>query len=143
MSSSLWSTPGSLSDSVLRGRKSTLWWAARREFTIKSRILSGNVADAPNAAYVNIGGNWPLPTLALYIETATVPCAMIVALLTTLRLPARTMGRCPLRRQIPLCNRQRSSQPQHGPAAAQYPRNLLSRLRQHGRFNPTVPTSAL
>ena len=123
--------------------QSALWWAARREFTIKSSILSGNVTEAPDAAHVKIGGDFPLSTAALYIETTTMPRTMIVTLLTVLRLPARTVGRCPLRRQIPLCDRQGSGQPQHGAAAAQYPRNLLSRLRQHGRFNPTVPTSAL
>jgi hypothetical protein len=129
--------------SVLCELKPTLWRATRREFTIKSSILSGNITEAPHAAHVRIGGNCPLSTTALNIEAATVPRTMIVTRLTVLRLPARTVGRGPLGRQIPLCDRQGSGQPQHSPTAAQYPRNWLSRLRQHGRFNPTVPTSAL
>lgn len=107
----IWSTPGSLSDSLLSDRKSTLWRAARRKLPIKDRILSGSVAEAPDAAHVNIGGNCPLPTAALYIETTTMPRTMIVTLLTVLRLTARTVGRCPLRRQIPLCDRQGTGQP--------------------------------
>ncbi len=81
------------------------WWAARREFTIKSSILSGNVTEAPDAAHVKIGGNLASSAASLDIETAAMPHAMIVAVLTVLRLPARTVGRCPLRRQIPLCDR--------------------------------------
>ncbi len=74
------------------------WWAARRKFTIKSSILSGNVTEAPDTAHVSIGGNYPLSTAALDIEAAAVPRAIIVALLTVLRLPARTVRRRPLRR---------------------------------------------
>lgn len=77
------------------------------------------------------------------IAATAVPCTMIVALLTVLRLPARTVGRHPLCRQIPLPDRQQSGQPEHGAAADQLPRNLLSRFRQHGRFTITLLTSAL
>jgi hypothetical protein len=74
------------------------WWTARREFTIKSSILSGNITKAPDTAHLSIGGNCPLPTTALNIEAATVPRTMIVTLLTVLRLPAGTVRRRPLRR---------------------------------------------
>lgn len=69
------------------------WWTARRKFTVKSSILSGNVTEAPNAAHVKIGGDFPLSTAALDIEPLTMPRAMIV---TVLRLPARTVRRRPL-----------------------------------------------
>ena len=82
-----------MSDSALSDQKSTLWWAARREFTIKSSILSENVTEVPDGAHVSIGGNYPLSTAALDIEPLTMPRAMIV---TVLRLPARTVGRRPL-----------------------------------------------
>jgi hypothetical protein len=117
------------------------WRAARQKFIIKSSILSGNINEAPDAAHVKIGGDFPLSTAALDIKTATVPRAMIVTLLTVLRLPARTVGRCPLRRQIPLCDGQRSGQPQHDAAAAQCPRDVLSRLRQHDRFGTVIPAA--
>ena len=107
-------------------------WAARREFAVRNRLLSENDTEAPDTAHVNIGGGLPLPIAALDIEAAAVPDAMIVAVLCTVRLSLWAMWLSPLWRQIPLCDRQRSGQPEHGPAAGQHPRNVLSRLRQHG-----------
>ncbi len=92
--------------SALRDLKSTLWWAARRKFAVKGSILLGNVAETPDAAYGNIGGDFPLSTAALDIETATMPCAMIVAGLTVLRLSLWAMGLGPLRDEISLHGRQ-------------------------------------
>lgn len=73
-----------------------LRWTARREFAIKCNILLGNNTEAPDTAHVKIGGNFASSTAALDIETATVPRTMIMAVLTVLRLPARTMCPCPL-----------------------------------------------
>ena len=117
---------------MLGDGKSASWWTARRKFSIRDSILYRNIAEAPDAAYVNIVGDFSPPTATLDIEPPTMPDTMIVALLTVLRLPLRTVRRCPLRRQIPLCGRQRSDQPQHGAADAQRPKNVLSRLRHHG-----------
>ena len=80
---------------MLGDLQNTFRWAARWEFTIKGGILEGNDTKAPDAAHVKIGGDFPLSTAALDIEPLTMPRAMIV---TVLRLPARTVGRRPLRR---------------------------------------------
>lgn len=109
-----------------------MWWAARREFAIKSSILEGNGTEAPDAAHMNIRGEFSSSSATLDIETATVPDAMIVAMFTVLRLSLWTVGCHPLCRQILLSDRQRSAQPQHGAAAGQHPRNLLSHVLQHG-----------
>ena len=119
------------------------WWATRRKFTIKSSSRSGNLAEIPDMNHMNICGNFVSSIATLNIKAATVPRAMIVTLLATLGLSLRAMWLRPLRRQIPLCDRQRSGQPQHCATAGQHPRNLLSCLRQHGRFDTTVPASAL
>lgn len=67
------------------------------------------------------------------------PCTVIVALLTVLRLPARTVRRHPLCRQIPLPDdRQESCQPEHGATTREHLRNMLSCLRQHGQFDSAV-----
>jgi hypothetical protein len=118
-------------------------WTTGRELTIYNSVLYWKGSKTPNSAHLNVSSSFASSATTLNIETTTVPRAMIVTVLTVLCLPARTMGRCPLCCQISLSDRQKSGQPQHGAAAAQYPRNLLSRLRQHGRFNPTVPTGAL
>lgn len=66
------------------------------------------------------------------------PCTVIVALLTVLRLAARTVRRHPLARQIPLPDRQESCQPEYGTAARKHLRNVLSSLRQHSQFDSAV-----
>ena len=88
---------------------------------------------------MNIGEDFASFSAALDIETGTVPRAMIMAVLTVLRLSLWTVGHCPLRYQIPLCDRQKSGQPEHHAVASQRPKDLLSRLRQHDRFDTTVP----
>ena len=109
-----------------------MWWAARREFAIKSSILEGNGAETPYEAHLTVSRIFASSATTLDIETATVPDAMIVAMFTVLRLSLWTVGRHPLCRQILLSDRQRSAQPQHGAAAGQHPRNLLSHVLQHG-----------
>lgn len=74
-----------------------LRWTARRKFAGRGNILLGNNTEAPDTAYVKIGGDFTSSTTPLDIETATVPRTMVMAVLTVLRLPARTM--CPR----PLC----------------------------------------
>ncbi len=68
---------------------------------------------------------------------------MVVALLAVLRLPARTMGRRPLCRQIPMSDRERSGQPQQGTATGQDSRNFLSYSPEHRRFGSVVPGDSL
>lgn len=134
----IWNTAGSLNDSALGNRKGIWWWAARREFTVWDRLPSEHDTEAPDVGHTTIGRDVTLSTAALNIETATMPCAMVMAVVTVLCLPLRTVRRCPLRRRIPLCDRQRSGQPEHGAAAGQCPSNVLSCLRQHGRCDPTT-----
>jgi hypothetical protein len=83
----------SLSEYGLNDLKNTLWWAARRELSINRWILKWNVAEAPDAAHLNIGGNLSSSLAALDIQTATVPGTMTVAILPILRLSLRAMVR--------------------------------------------------
>lgn len=71
------------------------------------------------------------------------PCTVIVVLLTVLRLPARTVRRHPLCRQIPLSDRQESCQPEHGATTREHLRNMLSCLRQHSQFDSAVQLALL
>jgi hypothetical protein len=60
---------------------------------------------------VNIGEDFASSTAALDIETGTVPSAMVVAVLRTVRLPLWTMWLSPLLREIALCDGQRTGKP--------------------------------
>ncbi len=102
MSSYVWSTPGSLSEYALCDLKTASRWAARRKFAVRSRLLSENDTETPDTAHVNIGGDFASSGAALDIETATVPRAMIRAVLTVLRLSLWAVCPRPLCRQIPL-----------------------------------------
>ena len=97
--------------------------------------MYGNIANAPDAAYVNTGRDVSRSTATLDIDATAVPCAMIMVVMTVLRLPARTVGRRPLWRRISLTDRQKSGQPEYCAASGQSPRNAWSHLRQHGQFD--------
>lgn len=101
-----WSAAGSLSDYVLCDLGNNSWWAARRKFAGKVSILSGNVAEAPDATHVNSDRNFASSTVALDIETAAVPYAMTMAVLRTVRLSLWAMWLIPLWGEVALRDRQ-------------------------------------
>lgn len=119
-------------------RRATGW-----ELAICNSFLYWKGSKTPDKAHLKVSGDFAPSATTLDIEPATVPGTMIVALMTVLRLPARTVGRRPLWRQIPLPNRQVSCKPEHGAAAGQGSRNLLSHLPQHSHFVTAVFASAL
>ena len=102
---------------MLYNTKNSLRRAAGRILAIHICVLNGNGAKTTDKAHLKICGSLTPSVTILNIETAAVPCAMVVALLAVLCLPTRTMGRCPLCRQIALSDRERSSQPQQDTTA--------------------------
>lgn len=122
------SAAGSPNEFVLCSLKNSLRRATGRELAIHICVLKWNGAKTPDETYLKVRGGLAPSATTLNIETAAVPRAMVVALLTVLRLPTRTMGRCPLCRQVPLSNRQESGQPEQGTATGQDSRHLLSHL---------------
>lgn len=95
-------------------------------------VHHSNEAETPDKAHLSVSNSFASSVTTLDIKTPAVPCTMIVPMLTVLRLSLRAMRRYPLRRQIPLPNRQESCQPEHGATTREHLRNMLSCLRQHG-----------
>jgi hypothetical protein len=92
----------------------------------KNRMLKVRGTKTPDKTHVIVGGSFASSVTTLDIEAATVPGAMIVALLPVLRLPAGTVRHRPLRHQIPLSDGPKSCQPEHDAATGQGSSNLYS-----------------
>ena len=96
------SAAGSRNECVLCSLLNSLRRTTGRELAIHICVLKGNGAKTPDETYLKVCGGLASSATTLNIETAAVPRAMVVILLTVLRLPTWAMGRRPLCRQISL-----------------------------------------
>lgn len=129
------SAAGALNEFVLCNLQNSLRRTTGWILAIHIYVLKGNGAKTPDETYLKVCGGLASSATTLNIETAAVPRAMVMALLTVLCLPTRAVGHVPLWQQIPRCDRERPGQPEHNPAAGQNPRNLFSHLPYHGRLD--------